>query len=145
MKYFIIDGNNLLGKISKKYLAKNSDSRVSLAFILDRYFSTKSYKVSLHFDGFKKETIKTNKIKLYYSNNKSADDEIKLEIENSTNRKLITLVTSDFNLLDFGKVCSCEIITSEKFSKILFQKDLDKEEEIIKTISNNEIKKLFGV
>ena len=48
--------------------------------------------------------------------------------------------------MDFAKVCSCTTITSENFAKdILRKKEDDDEESIQKSISDKEMKKLFGL
>lgn len=149
MKHFIIDGNNLIGKIKDlwKLQKKNPQaSREKLAFILDRYFSNKTYKTTLHFDGFPAEAIKTNFVKIEYSENKTADENIKFEIEISNNPKHITLVSSDHNLIEFARVCSCKTKKSEEFAKDINSKSsTDDEQKLAKDISNDEIRKLFGV
>jgi len=100
----------------------------------------------LHFDGFPGIGIKLNKGKIYYSRSKKADFEIKQEIERANNPRLLTVVTSDHEIQNFAKVCGCKIIKSEYFRNLLFQnKEPNTEEEIEKTISNDEMKKLFGV
>ncbi len=150
MRHFIIDGNNLIGKIKAlHHLQKKAkqDSREKLALIISGYFQKKKVSVSLHFDGFTKEKINTGRIKIYYSGKYTADEKIKLEIETIKNPKNITLVTSDSNLAEFGRVCSCSVIKSEEFVRQLNSTNSDDEEEniISKLNSNEEFKKLFGV
>ncbi|HSL90717.1 MAG TPA: NYN domain-containing protein [Ignavibacteriaceae bacterium] len=147
MRHFIIDGNNLIGKMpSVKSKDKNAE-REKLAFILERYFSNRKVKVSLHFDGHKKLPIKVTGIKILYSENQTADDLIKNEIERTTNRKNIIFVSSDNNLKEFARVCSCEVKSSEDFGKdITSSQNNDEEANIIDSIKNiDEFKKLFGV
>jgi len=150
MKHYIIDGNNLIGKISslKKLHKKNKQqSAERLAFIIGRYFSRKKTKVSLHFDGFESEKINAGGIKIFYSAKLTADEKIKSEIGRSRNRGNIVLVTSDNNLAEFGHVCSCKIIKSEDFSKLLFSDSAgDEEKSRIEEINNqHEFRKLFGL
>jgi predicted RNA-binding protein with PIN domain len=147
MRHFIIDGNNLIGKMqSVKSKDKNAE-REKLAYILERYFFNKKVKVSLHFDGHKNLPIKVSGIKIFYSENQTADDLIKNEIERTSNRKNIILVSSDNNLKEFARVCSCEVKSSEDFAKdITSSQKNDEEENIIDSIKNiDEFKKLFGV
>ncbi len=102
MKHFIIDGNNLIGKISllKVLQKKNKQgSREKLAFLIDKYFSSKNAKVSLHFDGFPKNPIKILNAKIHYSNSSTADEKIKQEISVSKNPKNIIVVSSDNNIM----------------------------------------------
>jgi len=150
LKHYIIDGNNLIGKIKNlKHLHKKDKLRSAeqLAFILGRYFGKKNVKVSLHYDGVQSEVIKVHGLKIIYSGKITADDKIKNEISRSKNAKLITLVTSDNNLAEFGKVCSCQILKSEEFAKQLKSSpETDEESSKIEEMKNsNEFKRLFGV
>jgi len=148
-KKYIIDGNNLIGKISKLERTRKTDpqsARDHLTAIIDRYFSTKKVDITLHFDGFKKEGLKSSTAKIKYSNNRPADLMIKEEIEKSKNRKQICVISSDHEILNFAKVCGCKTIKSEIFVKNLFPKSKEKsEEERAKEIDNNEIKRAFGL
>lgn len=149
IKKYIIDGNNLIGKIDELWKLQEKEkqlSRLKLVYKLEAYFRNKNVQVSLHFDGFANEAIPTNKIKITYSDNIPADLKIKKEIDNSKNPKLITVVSSDRSVMEYGKVNSCTVITSEDFSKNIEQtKRKFTKEEISKSISDEEIKKIFGV
>lgn len=148
MQYFIIDGNNLIGKISDLKALQQKEpqaSREQLVLVLDKYFSDKKQKVYLHFDGFSKEPIRTIKLKIVYSDEKTADDKIRAQIERAKNPKLYTIVTSDRALGEFAKVCSCEVIKSEKFARMLKSAgSKNSEQEIISKMSVEEFKKLFN-
>lgn len=147
MKHFIIDGNNLIGKMPDLRNKDNQIVREKAAFILERYFASRKIKVSLHFDGYANLPIKVSGIKILFSDNKTADEKIKLEIERAKNRKSITLVSSDNNLREFGRVCSCSLKSSEDFIKELQSAgNQDEENDIIQSMKNtDEFKKLFGV
>ena len=146
MRKFIIDGNNLIGKIPElKSIPKsnNQSARERLAAILDRFCTGKKIKLSLHFDGFAGPAIRTNHLSIHYSDSRPADDLIRREIEHSKNPKLITVVSSDNSLGSFAKACSCTVIKAETFAKELFKKDINDEADRIKGISKEEIKRLF--
>ncbi|MBI9070004.1 MAG: NYN domain-containing protein [Melioribacteraceae bacterium] len=149
MKYFIIDGNNLIGKMKDLWNIQKvnpQSSREKLAYKIERFFAGKPQKASLHFDGHPAGAIKITYAKIVYSFDKTADDSIKLEISNLKNPKLATIVTSDNNLTQFARKCSCNVITSEEFARSMKgKKDKDEESSIIKNIKNDEIKRLFGV
>ncbi|MCF8262340.1 MAG: NYN domain-containing protein [Melioribacteraceae bacterium] len=148
MKQILIDGNNLIGKLkSTKSLQKKDKqgSREKLVFVLDRHFADKKQNVTLHLDGFPGGTLSSSKMKIVYSNNKTADDKIRDQISRSKNPKLMTLVSSDFALAQFAKKCSCEIIKSEVFTKKLESANSKSEEEITRSISNEEMLRLFEV
>ncbi len=149
MKHYIIDGNNLIGKIpsiNSKQAKNKQAAREALAFLLERFFALKKTSVTLHFDGYESTPIKVSGIKIVYSLRREADQLIKSQIEKSANRKNIILVTSDNNLVEFGRVCSCQVIRSEEFAVGLFsEKNQDDEEARIKTMNDiEEFKKLFN-
>ncbi len=150
MKHYIIDGNNLIGKIkslNRLHRKNKKQSAEKLAIMIGRNFYKKKVSVSLHFDGVQTDIIKVPGIKIYYSGTVSADEKIKSEIGKSKNPKNIILITSDNNLAEFGRVCSCEIIKSEIFSKQLLSPDSsDEEKSRIEELNDpEEFKKLFGV
>jgi len=148
MKTYIIDGNNLIGKIKfikQLQLKDKQASREKLAFIINKYFAGKNIKVFLYFDGYENLSIPSSKSKIIYSGSKSADELIKQQIENSRNPRNIVMVSSDNNLSQFAKVCGCDILLSEKFASEMSSSNfINEEEEREKSIDKDEIKKLFG-
>lgn len=150
MLHHIIDGNNVIGKISSLKILQSKDkqlSREKLALMMERFFSKRNAKVSLHFDGYPGKEIKILNIKIIYSENITADEMIKKEIEKSKNPKNLVVITSDSNLKDFARKCSCKIISSEEFSKQINSPSPAEEESkrIQELGSSDEFKKLFGV
>ena len=150
MKHYIIDGNNLIGKIkdlNQIHRKNKKQSAEKLAFMIGQYFSNRKANVSLHFDGVQADVVRVTGIKIIYSGNVTADEKIKNEIEQSKNPKNIILVTSDRNVADFGRVCSCQLIKSEEFSKQLLSTGFSDEEKTkIDELDNpEEFKKLFGI
>lgn len=115
--------------------------------MLGRYFSKRKASVSLHFDGFENDTIKISAIKIIYSGSSTADEKIKREIERSKNPKNYILVTSDVNIAEFGRVCSCDVIKSEEFARQLLSLNSINEEQARIDMLNDveEFKKLFGI
>lgn len=143
---YIIDGNNLIGKISDFRGLDKQVLREKLAFKLERFFYDKKIKVSLHFDGYLNTPIRARGLKITYSENRIADDKIRDEISYAKNPKLITLVSSDHALMDFAKKNSCTIISSEEFNSMMNKPaKVNDEEKLIKGIDNEEMKKLFGI
>jgi len=150
MKHYIIDGNNLIGKIkSLKSLQNNikQASREKLANLLERYFINKKAKITLHLDGFAGESINVSKMKIIYSENITADEKIKKQIEEIQSRRNLIVITSDNNLIEFARVCGCEVRKSETFVKQLTVPENQDEEKLrIESIDDPEVfKKLFGV
>ncbi len=150
MRRYIIDGNNLIGKIKSLQQLQRTDkqsAREKIALILESYFRGKKTRVSLHFDGFQNTPIKMAAAKIIYSENKSADDRIKAEISASKNPKLITVITSDNNLREFARVCSASVISAEDFAAELQKRnDKDEEEQRIRDMDSvEEFKRIFNV
>lgn len=149
IRKYIIDGNNLIGKVGKLWSLQKTDrqlSRVKLVKKLDQYFNNKNVKVSLHLDGYAGVAIPSSKICIHYSNKHSADSKIKKEIDFSNNPKVIAVVSSDHSVQNYAKLSSCTVIKSEEFASLMNQNKVeDSEEEINKSINDSEIKKMFGV
>ncbi len=150
MLNYIIDGNNLIGKISSLMNLQKKDklaSREKLVYILDRYFIKKKANVTLHLDGHPAGRVISSKMKIVYSESLTADEKIKKQISLSKSPRNLIVVTSDSNLAQFAKVCSTTVVSSDEFA-IEINKSGDRfdEESIIKSIDNiDEFKKLFGV
>lgn len=149
MKHYIIDGNNVIGQIVSLHKLQQKDkqgSREKLVFMVDNFLHNKKVKCTIHFDGFEQVPIKANHCKIIYSNNKVADDKIKVQIEQTKNRKNLIVITSDNNLKEFARVCSCEVLNSEDFGKMIRHRSRNEEQKIIDEMKNNidEFKRLFG-
>lgn len=150
MLKYIIDGNNLIGKIKDLQKLQTKDkqaAREKLAFLIDNFFLNKKIKASLHFDGFQNTPIRITSAKIIYSESDTADDRIKAEIIASQNPRNITVVTSDNNLRQFAQVCSAAVISSEEFAAELKKRNETQEEEKrIQSINNvEEFKRIFNV
>jgi predicted RNA-binding protein with PIN domain len=147
---YIIDGNNLIGKIPSLKNLQNKDkqaSRAKLVYMLDRFFITKKAKVTLHLDGYQNGKLNSSKMKIIYSEKLTADEKIKKQISQSNSPRNIIVITSDSNLAQFAKVCSANVIKSEEFGvKIINNDSAGNEQNIIDSMSDTEeFKKLFGV
>ena len=141
MVHYIIDGNNVIGKIPELFKLQKSDkqrSREQLVYLLQRYFHNKKINLTLHFDGFANIPLPLSKGKIIYSENKTADSLIKENIERIKNRKNIILVTSDNELKNFGKACGCTIVSSKDFGKVL-TKGSSIDEEKLRTEEINDV------
>jgi predicted RNA-binding protein with PIN domain len=146
---YIIDGNNLIGKISSLMNLQKKDrqaSREKLVYILDRYFIQKKANVTLHLDGHPGGRINSSKMKIIYSENLTADEKIKKQISQSKSPRNLIVVTSDSNIAQFAKVCASNIIPSEKFAAEINKSTANLDEQsIIDSMDNiDEFKKLFG-
>jgi len=149
MIHYIIDGNNLIGKVPRLKELHFKDkqlSRSELVSILNPYFAGKKINLTLHLDGFKNLPLNLSKGKIIYSDQITSDAKIKDEISKSRNPKLITLVTSDRLLSDFARANSCSVIKSEEFVKMMKVKN-ERNEEVqkIRNLENDKefFKKIF--
>ena len=150
MKQYVIDGNNVIGKIKKLKSLQQKDkqaSREKLVLMVDNFLHNKKFKCTIHFDGFGHTPIKSTICNIIYSNDKTADDKIKIQIELTKYRKNLIVVTSDNNIREFAKVCSCEVLKSEDFGKMISHHSTDNEKKKIDEMKNNEgeFKRLFGL
>lgn len=140
MIHYIIDGNNLIGKIKSLFVLQNKDkqtSREGLVNILNSYFAGKKIKLTLHFDGHPNSPLHLSKGRIIYSENQTADNKIREEINRAKNPKLITLVSSDQSLINYARVNSSSVIKSEKFYKeIENSKKGNEETEKVKQLEN---------
>ena len=148
MKSYLIDGNNLMGKISpiKKIQIKDKQmARERLVMIIEKYFNKRKGEVFLHFDGFPNTPLNLSKGKIIYSEKSKADKKIKEQIELSKNRKNLIVISSDHEIQDFARVCSCDVLPSEEFARELTsEKKINEEENRIKEINDiEEFKRLF--
>jgi hypothetical protein len=149
MNHYIIDGNNLIGKILKKKKTVNKGSdREELARILNAHFAGKKCKVSLHFDGHENIPVLFTKGKIIYSRGRTSDEKIREEIDNTKSKRKIILVTSDRQLAEYARVNGCKVISSEEFGKEIKSKRRSDEESLkIKEMENDieEFRRLFGI
>lgn len=151
VKTFLLDGNNLIGKIKKLFSLQQKDkqaSREQLVFLLDKYFKRQKNKGVVYFDGFQSTIIASDYLKIKYSQKQTADDIIREDISNAANRKNLMVITSDSAVAGFAKACSAEVMKSEVFTKQALQPKTGEDETgIIDKLANqaDEFKKLFGV
>lgn len=151
MRIYFIDGNNLMGKMPSLKNKLKSDKvfvREQLVVQLDRAFGNSNNKVTLFLDGFMNEVIRSSKMAIVYSDSRPADLVIKDEIDRSKNPRNIIVVSSDHEVMNYGKKCYCDTMSSEDFIARFFSKVNEKEEiEKIKDLErqNDEFKKLFGI
>lgn len=118
MNHYIIDGNNLIGKIKhlKELQGKDKQSsRQGVVNILNSFFAGKKVKVTLHLDGYPGIAIQLSKGKIIYSEKHTSDYMIREEIDNSKNPKHIILVSSDNALINYARANSSAFVKAEDF------------------------------
>jgi predicted RNA-binding protein with PIN domain len=153
---YIIDGYNVIHKIPdiKELMETDLQSaREKFVFLLDNYFSAKNILVYLVFDGCNDISTfnihSTPRIRVLFSKrNQKADILIKILTDERKNKALTTVVSSDHEVYQYGKVSRCKVMKSEDFIKKIKAKSFDYENTIkSRTLSQNEIelwKQLFN-
>lgn len=149
MIHYLIDGNNFIGKaksLLRSSKNKKADQREQLVLLLDRHYYGRNCKIFLYFDGFMADAIRSHKIKIIYSQKETADSIIKQDISMAKNPKNLIVVSSDLEIYDFARACSCTVKTSEEFySEVEKKFTLDNEEKPVTSQSEIDYyKKLFG-
>ena len=109
----IIDGNNLIHKIPhlKKLFLKDMEAAQSALIETVKSHNGKGDKIMVVFDGLGK----INKPEVTYSKDITADEVIRKKIENFSNTRLLKVVSSDHEIINFARVCGCEVRKSEDF------------------------------
>jgi predicted RNA-binding protein with PIN domain len=153
---YIIDGYNVIHKIPDIKELMESDlqsAREKFVFLLDNYFSTKKIQVYVVYDGCNDITTfnihSTPRIRVLFSKrNQKADILIKILADERKNKALTTIVSSDHEVFQYGKVSRCNVMKSEDFIKKIKAKSFDYENTIkSRTLSKDEIdlwKQLFN-
>ncbi len=151
MKHYIIDGNNLIYKIKKfEKLVKsdNQNVREKLSFMIENYFNQKNVSITICFDGYENLPIKLNKVKIIYSENDSADNKIRSQIDAAKNKRNLVIISSDVkDIIRYAEKNGCTILASEQFAELLnnySNKNISDEKEN-RGISVSEVKKMFNV
>jgi len=126
----IIDAFNLTYKFPEleEMMSKGqlTAARKGLIEKIKAYLKSKKENLKLVIDGKKKPSDLTAQekiggIEIYYSQDFSADFLIKEFVKSSPNPKMLTVVTSDKEIITFVKKFRAKIIKSEDFAKIITQ------------------------
>jgi len=124
----LIDGFNLIYKFpeleSFMYIDKLDEARSGLLNILRSYQRIKKGNIRVVFDGKKEPSREIRSesfgsIDVYYSLDYSADYIIKQFVKKDQNPKMVTVVSSDKDIIAFIKRFGAKSITSERFAEIV--------------------------
>ena len=154
MQHYIIDGYNVIHAIPtlKKTLAHNAESsRELLIHSVAQLTHKKKFRCTIVFDG----TAPANSprqsphapVHVIFSFPFSADAKIKTMIEHSKQRPQLVIISSDNEIMNFAKVCSCQTHTSKYFSNLLSESDdiiTEKSDVPLSTFQIDEWLKIFG-
>jgi len=124
----LIDGFNLIYKFpeleSLMYYGQLNKARQGLLEILSDYQKIRKGGITVVFDGKKEPSLevrseKVGSIDVYYSLDYSADYLIKQFIKKDMNPKMITVITSDKDIIFYINRFGAKNITSEKFAEFV--------------------------
>lgn len=153
-QHFIIDGYNLIHTIPalKKTLAHNAESaRELLIYSVAQLTHRNKFRCTIVFDGTIPKTSTKQSVHapvhVVYSSPFSADMKIKQLIEHSKNRSLLVIISSDREIQNFAKVCSCQTHNSKHFANLLSETNdsaIEKSEIPLSKSQIDEWLKIFG-
>jgi uncharacterized protein len=136
----LIDGFNLIYKFpdleEMMYRKQLFEARIGLLDKLKEYAKITKKTIRVVFDGKKNTSLdikseKSGVIDVYYSLDYSADFLIKEFIKKDINPKMMTVVTSDKDIINFVSRFKARVQTSEQFA-----------DELMKTVENSKTAKL---
>lgn len=154
MLHYIIDGYNVIHTIpplKKTLLHDAREARELLIYAVAQFIRGKKFRCTIVFDGAAPANTAHGSsrapIHIVYSFPQTADAKIKLMIEQSKNRSLLVVISSDREIQDFARVCSCEVHSSKHFSNLLSQTDDNVTEKSDSSLSQSQIDewlRIFG-
>ena len=154
LPHYIIDGYNVIHAIPtlKKLLAHDgSQAREQLIFLVSRLTFKRKFRCTIVFDGARPHephpSSTHSPLHNVFSAPQSADARIKSMIDQSKNRTLLVIVSSDREILSYARECSCSTYTSKYFSNLLFEEPDRGEEKDPTALSKGQVEewlKIFG-
>ncbi len=129
-KDIIVDGFNLLYKYPhlEEFMYRNNltKARNGLIKILNEYVSKSKKNITVYVDGKKEEGLnitkeKVGNINIVYTIDVTADYEIKKFVMKSRQPGIITVVSSDKEVIQVVKGCGAHFLKSEEFVQIINQ------------------------
>jgi len=122
---YIIDGNNVMGQTVGWHRDKSGSRRALLVRVAD-FVRIKKTRVTVVFDGAPEHTIPDGSalrgVKILYAEKGSdADSRIHRLVEDSSNPKGLTVVTSDRHLAFLVRARGARVIRSGEFRRMLDQ------------------------
>ena len=144
--HYIIDGYNLLHAIPalKQQLTHDGfQARERLIAAVSRLTFRKKFRCTIVFDGTKPTDIPPSPshapIHVVFSAPLTADTKIRDMITASKNRTQLVIISSDHEILNYAKVCSCTTHTSKYFAGILFEESDHGEEKEDVPLTKNQL------
>jgi hypothetical protein len=153
MQHFIIDGYNVIHAIPslKNLLAHDAESaREQLIYLVAQLSTKRKFRCTIVFDGHAPAHHRSSPnapIHVLYSFPQIADVKIKEMIDKAKNRSLLVIISSDHEILNYARVCSCITHTSKHFANLLSSDGPSAPEKSDAPLSDSQVKewlKIFG-
>jgi predicted RNA-binding protein with PIN domain len=152
MRKFLIDGNNLINyhpKLKRDFEKDKILARDNLIQLINDFMINSKNEATIFFDGFPQSDIKPemkhsfikagNNVFIKYSRNSSADSVLKKIIDQEKNKRILVIVSSDHEVMNYGRINSCLVKSAEEFAKTLEKTRKAENPKFNPTLSSNEI------
>lgn len=120
---YIIDGYNMIHRIERYrslLVTSLENARQGLLLQLSNFRARTMADLSVVFDGQRSSRQKTYGIKVYYSDRpNNADDFIKRLVDTLKHRNMVTVVSSDNEVMWYAKNSGCAVVSVEHFQSQL--------------------------
>jgi predicted RNA-binding protein with PIN domain len=152
--HYLVDGYNVIHAIPtlKRLLAHDAFSaREQLILHIARLTLKHKFRCTVVFDGLRSpnapQTALHSPVHVVFSGKASADTHLRSMIEKSGTPAHVVVVSSDREITDFARACSCTTYTSTRFAQMLFAEEERGEEKEQAVLSKQQIEewlKIFG-
>lgn len=154
LPHVIIDAYNLLHAIPPLHSRLQHDphgAREELIDMIARLTHRRKFRATLIFDGARPRDARTqpphSPIHVVFAAPLSADEKIRQVIDKAKNRSLLTIVSSDHEVLNYARACACTTHTSRHFVNLLAEAPESAQEKRDGALSEREVDewlKIFG-
>jgi len=152
LRKFLIDGNNLINfhpKLKQDFMRDKTLARDNLIQLVNDFMLNSKNESTIFFDGFPQSDINTdtkhsfikvgNNVFIKYSRNSSADSVLKKTIDQEKNKRILVVISSDHEVMNYGRINGCQVKSSEEFSKLLSKTHKAENPKFNPTLSSSDI------
>ncbi len=125
MRKFLIDGNNVINfhpKLKKDFQRDKILARENLIQLVNDLMMNSKNQATIFFDGFEGEHSFTkvgHNVFVKYSRDKTADSALKKTIDQEKNKRILVVVSSDNEVINYGRINGCYVKESPEFVTML--------------------------
>ncbi len=154
LPHIIIDAYNLLHAIPSLHSRLAHDprgAREELVAMVARLTHRRKFRATLVFDGSRPRDERPepphSPIHVVFASPLTADAKIREAVEKAKNRALLTIVSSDHEVLNHARVCACTTHSARHFANLLAEEPESAQEKADSALSQREVDewlKIFG-